>query len=134
MQDQRLRFRRLWLGLGCLLILAVVYLSLTPDPIPEIPVENGDKFGHMLAYATLMFWFGQLYSSRLARIALAIGFVFMGIALEFLQLLVATRTFDYFDMAANSFGTLSACAVVPPKFPNFLVAVEALIVRHIKRR
>jgi VanZ family protein len=112
----------------------VVYLSLTPDPVAELPGENGDKFGHMLSYATLMLWFAQIYRGQMARIALAIAFVCMGISLEYLQLLVATRTFDYMDMAANSLGTLSAYVVAPPRLPNFLEAAEALIGRHIKPR
>jgi VanZ family protein len=132
--DQRLRFRRLWLGLGCVLVLVVVYLSLTPDPVAELPGANGDKFGHMLSYATLMLWFAQIYRGQMARIALAVAFVCMGISLEYLQLLVVTRTFDYMDMAANSLGTLSAYVVSPPRLPNFLEAAEALIGRHIKPR
>src|SRR5213594_1296720 len=47
-----LRFLRLWQTVGVLLIGFVVYLSLTPDLI-NLPVEQGDKDGHVLAYATL---------------------------------------------------------------------------------
>ena len=43
-----LRFLRLWQTLGVLLIGFVVYLSLMPDPI-QVPVEQGDKYGHILA-------------------------------------------------------------------------------------
>ena len=58
----RLRFFHTWLALGYGLILLVIYLSLTPAP-PSIPIENGDKLGHGMAYATLMVWFAWLYPS-----------------------------------------------------------------------
>lgn len=126
---ERLKLRKLWLFVGYLLALVVVYLSLTPDPAAELPGENGDKLGHMLAYATLMLWFAQIYRGRMARVALAIGFVCMGVSLEYLQLLVASRTFDYMDMAANTLGTLSAYVVAPPRLPNFLNAAETALAR-----
>jgi len=66
MSDQsgqlRFRYRTLWLVMGWALVLAIVYLSLTPHPI-EIQVEEGDKMGHLLAYGTLMLWFAQLYDT-----------------------------------------------------------------------
>ena len=44
---------------------AVIVLSLVRLGI-EMPHRQSDKLGHILAYATLMFWFGQIYS-RTAR-------------------------------------------------------------------
>src|SRR3569832_2048393 len=44
-----------WLAIG-----VVVILSLIPQPL-EIPVTEGDKWGHAAAYAALMLWFVQLY-------------------------------------------------------------------------
>ena len=74
MPIQAAAVRRVWRTVGFGLIALVIWLSLTPQPI-EIPVENGDKLGHVAAYATLMFWFAQLDTRHRKRLAYAIGFV-----------------------------------------------------------
>src|SRR5258708_17000173 len=61
-----LRVRRFWLLLGWMLVLFVVYLSLTPEPV-QVPMEEGDKFGHVFAYAALMSWFANLYEVTARR-------------------------------------------------------------------
>jgi VanZ family protein len=82
---------------------AIVWLSLTPSP-PEVDIAHGDKLGHLLAYGLLMFWFSQLYLERKARIAYAVGFIAMGVGLEFLQGQLGYRTYEVFDMYANTLG------------------------------
>lgn len=52
------RLRALWLGAGWLGVALTIFLSLTPH-VPDIGVEQGDKFEHLLAYGTLMLWFAQ---------------------------------------------------------------------------
>jgi VanZ family protein len=101
----RLRWRALWLALGWLWVAAIVWLSLTPRP-PEIDIPQGDKFAHALSYALLMFWFCQLHLSRRARIGYALGFVAMGIAIEFVQRATGYRSFELLDMAADGVGVL----------------------------
>jgi len=88
-----------WVGL-------IVWLSLTPSP-PRVDFTAGDKIGHLLAYGVLMFWFAQLY---LTRIAYAAGFIAMGIALEFTQGWLGYRSFELLDMAANTLGVLAGWA------------------------
>ena len=92
--------RKLWLALGWGLVFAVVYLSLTPKP-PAPDITQIDKVGHLLAYAALMGWWGQL-DPRHCRLALA--FVLLGLALEIAQSFSDYRQGDVFDMAANSLG------------------------------
>jgi hypothetical protein len=58
--EERVRFLRLRQTIGALLIVSIVYLSLTPHPV-ALPGEHGDKYGHALAYATLMFWYALIY-------------------------------------------------------------------------
>lgn len=117
------RHRRLWLSLGWALILSVIWLSLTPAPV-EIPVVEGDKLGHLLAYGALMVWFSNLYGNFNPRVILAIGLVAMGIALEFVQGWTGYRTFEIADMAANASGVLAGWALAPPRIPNFLRRIE----------
>jgi VanZ family protein len=98
-----LRLRALWLALGWALAMGIVWLSLTPSP-PKIELEQGDKLGHLASYGALMFWFCQLYAGRGARLAYAVGFTLMGVALEFAQGALGTRSFEPADMLANAAG------------------------------
>ena len=82
---------------------AIVWLSLTTAP-PKLDFEHGDKLGHFLAYGALMFWFCLLYFRTPIRILYAAGFIVMGIGLEFIQGWLGYRTYDPFDMLANTIG------------------------------
>ncbi|HSH07936.1 MAG TPA: hypothetical protein VLA41_09770, partial [Burkholderiales bacterium] len=95
--------RALWLALGWGWAATIVWLSLTPSP-PTIDLPQGDKLGHFLGYGTLMFWFCQLYASRRTRLAYALGFAALGVALELAQRALGYRTYEPFDMAANALG------------------------------
>ena len=89
-----------WLYAG-----AIVFLSLTPSP-PDPGFANGDKVGHLLAYGGLMFWFCFLYRYRYTRLAYGIGWIALGVALEFAQRATGYRSFELADMAADSLGVL----------------------------
>ena len=106
-------------------MLWVVYLSLTPYPI-SVPVETGDKVGHVLAYAVLMLWFAQLYSGSGRRLALALALVALGVGLEFAQLVTDFRTFELADMLADGIGAAVGWLVAPPRTMNLLDRIEAL--------
>ena len=106
----RLRLRSFGLGLGWLMVATIIWLSLTTSP-PKLDFASGDKLGHFAAYATLMFWFCQLYASFGTRFAYAVGFVAMGIALEFIQGATGYRTFEWLDMLANAIGVALGWAV-----------------------
>ena len=115
--------RRVWRVIGAGLILSVIWLSLTPRPI-EVPVAQGDKLGHVLAYATLMFWFAQLDARYRARVAYALAFATLGVALEFAQRLTGYRAFDINDMVASAVGVLLGWVVAPPRGPDVLGLLE----------
>jgi VanZ family protein len=100
--------RRTGLAIGWAWVLAVIYLSLTPSP-PKVDLEGGDKLGHFLAYAVLAFWFCQFYFHK-ARAVYALGFVAMGIVLEFVQGALGYRSFELADMAANALGVAAGWA------------------------
>jgi len=98
----RLRLSWLWLSLGLTLVATVWFLSLTPHP-PSIDIQDGDKYGHLLAYGSLMLWFGWLYPRRVHwRVALL--FLLQGVLLELLQGLSGYRYADVYDMVANGLG------------------------------
>ena len=100
--------RRAGLALGWAWVAAILYLSFTPAP-PNVGVEGGDKLGHLFAYAALAYWFGQFYSGR-ARLFYAVGFVAMGVAIEFVQGALGYRSFEVADMVANALGVAAGWA------------------------
>jgi hypothetical protein len=119
-----LRLLPLWLTTGWVLIAAVIYLSLVPAP-PELDLPQGDKVGHVLAYAVLMFWFMQIYGRWPVR--LAAGFVALGIVLEIVQGLTGYRTFDVHDMGANTVGVALGWLSGPPRTGNLFSRIENLL-------
>jgi VanZ family protein len=97
--------RKALVALGWAWVGAIVWLSLTPSP-PKVDFAQSDKLGHFLAYGWLMFWFCVLYAATRARIAYGGGFIAMGVGLEFIQGALGYRTYEAFDMAANTMGVL----------------------------
>ena len=102
--------RRLSVAVGWSIAATIVWLSLTPAP-PRIDFEQGDKLGHFAAYGSLMFWFCLLYARRNVRIAYAVLWIAMGVGLEFIQGQLGYRTYEVFDMFANTLGVMIGWAV-----------------------
>ena len=97
--------RRAGLALGWAWAAAIVLFSLAPG-LPATGVEGGDKLAHFLAYAALAYWFSQFYFHS-SRLAYALGFIAMGVGLEFAQGALGYRSFELADMAANALGVLA---------------------------
>lgn len=98
-----LRFTRIWVVIGVGFVLLVAFLSLTPDPL-DIGQPTGLKLDHMIAYAWLMLWFGQIYRANGRRVLLAIAFCALGVVLEYCQGMTDYRHFAYADMLFNATG------------------------------
>lgn len=126
----RLRFHGLWLAVGIGLIVAIVYLSLTPAPIDLDLGANSDKLGHFMAYGSLMYWFCMLYPPSRRQLALAAGFCALGVGLEFLQGTTAYRSFDPADMAANCAGVAIGWFIARTPMKSALAWIEQLISRY----
>jgi len=122
----RLKYEPLWLFVGLSMVIFVVYSSLTSDPMNvDMGFEWQDKFLHTIAYFGLMGWFIQIYHQQKARYVLAIAFVIMGVAIEFLQYFGGDRYFEVNDMLANTLGVLLAWSLVMTPFPKLLVWLES---------
>ncbi len=121
------KLRKLWLFTGWLLVALVVYVSLIPA-LPFIDITAGDKVAHVFAYATLTLWFLQLYPAD-RRTMLVIDFLVMGIALEFLQGLTASRSFEYADIAANTGGVVLGWLLAKTRLSNTLHVIEKQLIR-----
>lgn len=132
--DPVLRYRKLWLSLGWLLVASVWYLSLTPKP-PQIDlgIDFFDKISHFTAYATMMFWFMQLYPATRTRLLYAVGFIAMGSSIEILQGMGTARLFEYADMLANSLGVLCVYMFINTKSGKMLRYIEQIIAKRVSR-
>ena len=78
----RLRFPRLWLGMGWLLVLGVCVGSLLPGPV--LHSLSHDKLVHFGSYFVLTVWFCGLYSKPRHYIAIAAVLIALGAALDLL--------------------------------------------------
>ena len=116
-------YRNVWVVVGWALVVAVTYLSLVPSP-PEVAGSLGDKGAHVLAYGTMMFWFGSLYTGR-ARGGAVVGLLAMGLALELLQSLGQYRLAEPMDMLANGLGIAVGWLLALTPASGFLAKVDA---------
>lgn len=106
------RYQKLWLIIGYVLVALVMYLSITSaPPLPDVDVPYFDKLGHFLAYFVLMGWFAQIYHVKKMRVIFALAFIFMGLAMEFIQSFDPARMAEFADMVANTLGVVIALLI-----------------------
>jgi hypothetical protein len=92
------------------MLLGVGVGSLLPGKqLPMVFVQ--DKLVHAASYCLLMIWFSGLYERR-RHLLIAVLLAFFGAALDGMQALTTTRTFEVPDILANvsgiAFGLLLA--------------------------
>ncbi len=120
-----LRFHTIWLAIGIALIAGVVWSSLSPElPVSGFQFPHADKLNHLLAYFVLMAWFAQIYMQRGNRQWLVIGFILLGVILEYLQGLNPSRLFEVTDMAANALGVMLGWLVTRGSMGRLLYRFE----------
>ena len=117
-----LKHRRLWFGLGYVLLALVAYLSLAPVTT-HIPAS--DKTLHFVTYCGLSAFFTSLVQASRSLWLVAPGLVLFGVLLEILQGLTGYRYFELMDMLANGLGVMAGllCRLTP--MPSWLRRVEA---------
>lgn len=120
--------KRLWLAASTLLLVLVVYASLSPSPALSVP-GNLDKLEHFGAYLFLAVWFTALYP-RAKYWRVAAGLLALGLALEVLQHVMALGRYgDPRDMAANASGVLLGCALAIAATGSWAARVDAWLTR-----
>lgn len=109
------------------MVAVVVWLSLTPHP-PEPPSFLAwDKAQHFLAYGGLMFWYGMGFPRHWRWPVFLVG---LGIGLECLQGWGGIRSFDPFDMVANTIGVGIGLALLKTPCARLLVLADAWLARR----
>jgi len=97
----------LWLGIWLFGWLLCVVLSLIPPPQVGIALPQGDKLGHLLAYALLSAWSVWIFASRRNHWKAALSLVLLGILMELAQgALTSERMMDGRDIVADTLGVL----------------------------
>ncbi|UCB55317.1 MAG: VanZ family protein [Thiotrichales bacterium] len=126
--NPQLRYRSLWLLIGYLLIVLVVYLSLVSSPIDiDTRLPYQDKLFHTFAYFSLTFWFMQIYHIRQHVLFWLIFFLCLGFFMEYLQSFDAGRQSEVGDMLANTLGVLLAFVLSRTRMRFILAKMEQLI-------
>lgn len=97
-----LKYPRLWLTGGLLLIALLIGLSLAPH-VPGPSLAGADKLAHVLMYLTVMLWFAGIYlRSNWWRVGLLL--VLLGAVIELLQATTGWREGDWGDGLMNLAG------------------------------
>jgi VanZ family protein len=125
---------RLWHTLGWLLVVLVVFLSLTPKLPLAVEVPGSDKTHHFLAYLVLMLWFCQLHREPRRRFWIGFGLVALGAGLELVQGLLAYRSAELLDGLANGCGVLAGRLLVETRVGNSLAFLDGKLLRLARRR
>lgn len=98
--------RRIWLSIGWLLLIFVIWITLTPQP-PQVlaSIPHLDKTGHFLAYVALTAWFAAALPGRRWLTILTVAFIVLGGVLEILQGYTG-RDPSWFDWLIDTGGAL----------------------------
>lgn len=105
-----------WLA-GCLYVLAMLWLSLSPGSDTPPAVAHADKLLHFSAHFVLCGWFFPLLRMGLRWRVVAFSLL-LGLAIEALQSLVPLRQPDVWDLLANAAGALAAYACLRGQISN----------------
>lgn len=119
-----MRYSVLWYAIGCVFLAITIIGSLVP--VPQVGSSN-DKFIHILIYFVLMGWFGQLYTRRVVPAA---GIVALGFLLELIQGQTRYRTFEWYDVLANTTGVVVSWLILMTPFGQGLYRLDRWLQRQ----
>ena len=99
--------------------LLIVYLCLDDAPnVPKFAFQYKDKVVHFIFYFVFVYvWTKSLKNKRFNYILIILFLALaLGILIEFLQEnITLNRTFDWYDILANSIGTFASFIIVKKK-------------------
>ncbi|MDX8378549.1 MAG: VanZ family protein [Gallionella sp.] len=119
-----LNHHRVWLTVGGVLVVVIIYVSLMHNPPAPLTFNNVDKLEHALSYALLTLWFGQIYHLTRTRVLLMVSLVGLGVALEYVQGWSGYRNFDVMDMLADGVGVLLGWGLLYTPLGRMLAYVD----------
>jgi len=114
----------LWLHAWYFGWLLCVVLSLMHPPDLGISVPEGDKFGHVFAYALLAAWACWIFAGDRAHWRAGWALVGLGLAMELAQgAFTRDRMMDGWDLLADAIGVLAG-ALLARRYPALLQQVD----------
>lgn len=123
-----LRFARLWIVLGVLLLLIIAAGCLLPGrDVPEI--VGSDKLKHLLAFGLLAFWFGSIVvRADLPWVGVAV--VAIGGVIELLQGAMGLgRDAEWLDLVADTLGVALGLVLVLTPLGRWARWFESLVAK-----
>lgn len=127
-------YPRLWHTLGWLLVVLVVFLSLTPKAPVVLEVPGSDKVNHVVAYLVMMLWFSQLHREPRRQFWIGVGLIALGAGLELAQGLLMYRSADLLDGLANGCGVFAGRFLVETRLGSSLAFFDSQLLRLTRRR
>lgn len=119
-----LRYRGIWLGVGMLVLLIGLALSLAPLTEPP-PVPGADKTVHFVFFTFLTTWFLGIFESHMTW-RLAVLLAVYGVLIEALQAFTPNRAAEVADMLANLGGIGAGWLLAAIGLRHWCRRVEAL--------
>ena len=126
-------YPRLWQTFGGLLVVLVVFLSLTPKAPVVLEVPGSDKVNHFLAYLVMMLWFSQLHRQPRRQFWIGVGLVALGVCLELVQGLLVYRSADVLDGLTNGCGVFAGRLLLETRLGNSLAFLDGQLLRLARR-
>ena len=118
-----LRYRRLWLALGVLMLIGILVVCLVPG-VSDPTFAGIDKVEHLLAWLIVSSWFAALLERR-ALPMLAGALIALGIGIEFAQEFMALgRQGDWRDVVANAVGVFGGITLAAWNRESWLARLE----------
>ncbi|MGN2253928.1 VanZ family protein [Frateuria sp. GZRe12] len=123
-----LRWHRGWVVLGVLLMVAVAAIALLPATrhltAMALALPAGDKLLHMLAFAALMGWWGNLYHRPRPRLGVAAACLLFGLLIELAQWPHNPEDASVWDLAADALGLALGALLLRTPMAGVLVRIE----------
>ncbi len=126
-----LRWAPLWITVGLVIVMMFIYLSLVKISLPQISgLTSIDKIMHFTAYFVITSWFCQILARLSGFVLLGIFLAMMGIGIELLQGMTGYRSFEWYDMLANTTGIIAALLLNITAFGSLLYGIEQFFHRQ----
>ena len=130
---ETLNLKRWWSLVICFYLFSVFATGLMPihSEVPEqINIAHLDKVVHFITHFILLFLLHQLLNYK--PLVLVCFGLFVGSIIEVLQIPLATRGFDYYDILANTAGTLSGFVASLTFLKGILSSIDHKLTQALK--
>jgi VanZ family protein len=119
-----------WRAIGWLLLAGLTIGSIAPMPGSPLPVEGGDKIGHVLGWGLVAFWWLLLAKDRADAARRIAGLFAWSIAIEAIQAVTPWRSGEWADVAANAAGIGAAIALSLTPARHALARIDRALARR----